>query len=149
MGILVQDIHAARARFIAVTGLDFTPVQTVPFRHFQDARGSRALELTVCYSVEGPPFLELVQADPEGGVFGSQHGEGVHHVGFHEPDVAARMERLRGEQDLAMEAARFGNRDASRMGAAYTAPAGLHGVRLEIVDERGRGALLDWLASFR
>lgn len=131
-----------------MTGLDFTPPQTVPLKHFQDSRGRRALELTVCYSIEGPPFLELVQADPEGGVFGVQNLGGVHHVGFHDPDVLARMNRLNQEDGLELEAARFGNKDESRMGGAFTAPTGLYGVRLEIVDERGRAALLDWIRPF-
>jgi catechol 2,3-dioxygenase-like lactoylglutathione lyase family enzyme len=149
VGILVADIAVARRRFIEVTGLDFTPVHTISFPHFQDSRGSRALDLTVCYSTQGPPFLELVQSDPAGGVYGSGHGEGLHHIGFHEPDVAVRLDRLQSEQGLGLEAARFGNKDPARMGAFYTAPAGLHGVRLEVVDEHGRAALFDWLAAFR
>jgi catechol 2,3-dioxygenase-like lactoylglutathione lyase family enzyme len=148
VGILVDDIVAARDRFGAITGLTFTPVETFRFPHFEDSRGKRELELVVCYSTEGPPFLELVQSDPEGGVYGRQGGEGLHHLGFHEPDVAGRMDRLEHDHGLTLEGARFGNKDAARMAAAYTSPSGLNGVRLEIVDERGRVGLYEWLASF-
>jgi catechol 2,3-dioxygenase-like lactoylglutathione lyase family enzyme len=149
VGILVDDIEAAREKFSAITGLVFTPVQTVRFPHFRDARGERELELVVSYSIEGPPFLELVLSDPAGGVYGRQAGEGLHHLGFHETDVAGRMESLQREHGLALDGARFGNKDASRMAAAYTRPEDLHGVRLEIVDERGRLGLFEWLASFK
>lgn len=148
VGILVNDIHAARERFAAVTGLRFTPVQVVPLKHFRDAHGDHELSLTLCYSVEGPPFLELIQADPAGGVFGTHQGDGVHHVGFHEEDVAGRVRELESRHGLGLEAARFGNRDATRMAAAYVDPGGLFGVRLELVDEQGRAALYDWLGSF-
>ena len=148
VGILVDDIAAARDRFSSITGLEFTPVQTIRFPHFEDSRGKRELELVFCYSIEGPPFLELVQSDPEGGVYGRQNGEGLHHLGFHEHDVRSRMDQLEREHGMTHEGARFGNRDAGRMAAAYTSPAGLHGVRLEIVDERGRVGLYEWLASF-
>jgi catechol 2,3-dioxygenase-like lactoylglutathione lyase family enzyme len=148
VGILVDDIEAARNRFSAITGLNFTPVRTIHFLNFEDSRGKRELDLVVCYSTEGPPFLELVQSDPAGGVYGQQNGEGFHHVGFHEPDVAGRMDELQRDHGLKFEGARFGNRDASRMAAAYTSPSGLNGVRLEIVDERGRVGLYEWLASF-
>jgi catechol 2,3-dioxygenase-like lactoylglutathione lyase family enzyme len=148
VGILVDDIGAARDRFGAITGLNFTPVQTIRFPHFEDSRGKRELELVVCYSTEGPPYLELVQSDPDGGVYGRQEREGLHHLGFHEPDVAGRMNLLARDHGIEREGARFGNRDAGRMAAAYTSPAGLHGVRLEIVDERGRVGLYEWLASF-
>ena len=148
VGILVDDIEEARSRFSATTGFSFTPVQTIRFPHFQDTRGKRELELVVCYSTHGPPFLELVQSDADGGVYGRQDGEGLHHLGFHEPDVAGRMEQLERKHGLTLEGARFGNRDAGRMAAAYTSPAGLHGVRLEIVDDRGRVGLYEWLASF-
>jgi catechol 2,3-dioxygenase-like lactoylglutathione lyase family enzyme len=147
VGILVADIAAARERFAEVTGLEFTPVQTIRFAHFKDSLGSRPLELTVCYSTLGPPFLELVQSDPAGGVYGGEQGEGLHHIGFHEPNVAARL-GLMVTEGLSMEAARFGNKDPARLAAYYTNPAGLHGVRLEVVDERGRAALMDWLGSF-
>jgi hypothetical protein len=81
-------------------------------------------------------------------VYGRQNGEGLHHLGFHEHDVRSRMDQLEREHGMTHEGARFGNRDAGRMAAAYTSAAGLHGVRLEIVDERGRVRLYDWLASF-
>jgi catechol 2,3-dioxygenase-like lactoylglutathione lyase family enzyme len=145
VGILVSDIEAARERFANVTGLDFTPIETMHFEHFHDERGDRSLDITLCYSAEGPPFLELVQADPAGGIFGRQHGEGVHHVGFHRPDPGAWLER--GPGGMAREAARFGNRDPLRVASLFAAPGGLHGVRLEIVDERTRAGFLDWVRS--
>lgn len=117
------------------------------FENFADSRGLRALDLTVCYSLEGPPYLELVQWDVDGGVFGSQHGEGLHHIGFHDDDVPARLSRLEGQQDVRIAARRFGNRRSENLHSFLSEPGDLHGVRLEIVDEQGRLALEEWLGS--
>jgi catechol 2,3-dioxygenase-like lactoylglutathione lyase family enzyme len=143
VGILVGDIEAARERFSAATGLGFTPVRTIHVERFEDERGRRPLDITLCYSTVGPPFLELVQADPAGGVFGAHHGEGFHHLGFHAADLQTWLEARspRGEP----EAARFRGSDAGRLASFFIPPAALHGVRLEIVDERGRPAFLSWL----
>jgi hypothetical protein len=148
VGVLVADIAAARERFAAVTGMTFTPATAMRFENFEDARGPRTIEITVCYSLEGPPYLELVQWDPEGGIFGSQLGEGLHHLGFHDPDVPARLAGLQGEHGVSAASRRHGNRHAERLHAFMTVAADLHGVRLEVVDEEGRLALQDWLGSF-
>jgi hypothetical protein len=130
-----------------VTGLTFTAPTVMRFENFADSRGLRALDLTVCYSLEGPPYLELVQWDLQGGVFGSQHGEGLHHIGFHDGDVPARQSRLESEQGVRIAARRFGNRRSEVLHSILSEPADLHGVRLEIVDEKGRLALEEWLGS--
>jgi len=148
VGVLVADIKAARDRFASVTGLTFTEPETRRFANFDDSRGPRPLELTMCYSLEGPPYLELVQWDPHGGVFGSEHGEGLHHIGFHNDDVAAHLDGL-GRNRVAIESRRFGNRRTDVLRAFITDPASLHGVRLEMVDDQGRIALEEWLDSLR
>jgi hypothetical protein len=145
--VLVADIAAARERFADVTGLTFTPPATMRFENFADSNGRRAVELTVCYSLQGPPYLELVQADPEGGVFGSEHGEGVHHIGFHDADVPGRLAELEARHGLRAASRRFGSRRPERLHAFLTEPQELFGVRLEVVDEQGRIALEEWLAS--
>jgi catechol 2,3-dioxygenase-like lactoylglutathione lyase family enzyme len=145
VGILVDDIVAARERFAAVTGLGFTEIQTVHIENFQDDRGSRPLDITLCYSQEGPPFLELVQSDPAGGIFGRRHGEGLHHLGFHRPEAGEWLEHS--PPGLTREAARFRTSAPSCLASFFTAPGGLHGVRLEIIDESGRPGFFQWLRT--
>jgi hypothetical protein len=117
------------------------------FENFADSRGLRAIDLTVCYSLEGPPYLELVEWDPGGGVFGSQHGEGLHHIGFHDANVPARLVKLEAEHEVRIAGRRFGNRRPERLHSFLSEAGDLHGVRLEIVDEQGRIALEEWLGS--
>jgi hypothetical protein len=119
------------------------------FENFEDSRGRRAIELTICYSLEGPPYLELVQSDPLGGVFGSQLGEGFHHLGFHDDDVSARLGSLEAEHGIHSASRRFGNQHADRLHAFLTQAPDLLGIRLEVVDEQGRIALEEWLGSLR
>ena len=147
--MLVADIVVARERFAEVTGLTFTPPSAMRFENFADSRGARAIDLVVCYSLEGPPYLELVQWDPEGGVFGSAHGEGIHHIGFHHEDVPGHVIDVEERHHVAIAAMRFGNRRPDRLHSFITEASSLHGVRLEIVDEQGRVALQEWLGSVR
>jgi hypothetical protein len=130
-----------------VTGLTFTAPTVMRFENFADSLGARKLDLTVCYSREGPPYLELVEWDLQGGVFGSQLGEGLHHIGFHDAGVPARQAKLESKQDVRIAARRFGNRRSDLLHSFLSEPGDLHGVRLEIVDEKGRIALEEWLGS--
>ena len=53
VGILVKDIEAAAADFIALLGVEFEPV------HAQQVGTGDTVRL--CYSLQGPPYLELME----------------------------------------------------------------------------------------
>ena len=53
MGILVKDVEAARADFTAMLGVEFEPVHSQQIATGETTR--------FCYSLQGPPYLELVE----------------------------------------------------------------------------------------
>ena len=121
VGILVRDIEAARADFTAKLGVEFEPV------HGQQIATGETTRF--CYSLQGPPYLELVEMTGTGSWSAGQP-EGFHHIGLSDPSVPDRC-------------AAFGDRtdpiSADESGAprvVLTRPEALHGVRLEFFDAK-------------
>src|SRR5277367_6908800 len=81
VGILVRDVDAARADFAARLGLEFEPVHS-----HQVATGETT---RFCYSLAGPPYIELVEMTGTGS-WSPEQPEGFHHIGVSDPSVAAR-----------------------------------------------------------
>ena len=53
-----------------------------------------------CYSLPGPPYIELVQmADTSLGIWGPEQGEGLHHIAFADPDVPGTCAAFGGQAD--------------------------------------------------
>jgi hypothetical protein len=95
VGILVKDIHAGIEHFGAMLGLDFGEPATVHLD--MEQAGERVThELTYSHSVQGPPHIELLQCTADG-IWGLQHGEGLHHVGGRCADLGPTVERLLAE----------------------------------------------------
>jgi len=94
-----------------------------------------AADITVVYSVEGPPFIELIESQDDG-VWGHQHGEGLHHIGLWEDDVTARLAEL-AAQGITADLEIFLGDDV--LYAAYLPPSALHNTRLEIVTRQRPG----------
>lgn len=130
VGILVKDIEAAVAHFGALLGAEFEPV------HSQEISTGETIRL--CYSLQGPPYLELVEMTGVG-VWSPCQGEGLHHIGFSDPSVTSRC-------------AEFGEVDVIASGGgsplvAMTRPATLHGVRVEYLDANVAAQFLEYLRS--
>ena len=94
----------------------------------EDGQPAAARDLTVVYSVEGPPYLELIESQ-EGGVWGHHHGEGLHHIGSYHDDLAGRVAELLAvgttpECTVYM---------AGELIAIYLGPEHTHQTRLELV----------------
>jgi catechol 2,3-dioxygenase-like lactoylglutathione lyase family enzyme len=128
VGILVQDLEGAAARFSEVLGVTFgDPVEA----HFDELTETGEIEpqkLRVAFSREGPPHYELCQAH-DSGIWGRQQGDGVHHLALWEDDVGSRLTELR----------RFGVdaemllRTPDKNLVAYLSPRSVHGIRFEVV----------------
>jgi catechol 2,3-dioxygenase-like lactoylglutathione lyase family enzyme len=145
IGILVNDMHAAIKHFSEVLGLTFNEPAIAHVDYFdQDGLGRSTLDLKICYSTEGPPYYELLETQPDG-LYGRQHGEGMHHLGFWEPDCEARLKGLLEEHGMRWEASQLYTDARNKLIAAYTYPESLHGVRLEIVDEDRRPGMERWI----
>jgi catechol 2,3-dioxygenase-like lactoylglutathione lyase family enzyme len=131
VGILVTDIEAAKAHFAALLGLTFGETRVVALKDVEDHGVVTDVDLPVAYSVEGPPFLELIEAR-EGGTWGIQHGEGLHHVGVWQDDLAERVAELLAAGHAAECVVR---RPDGTMMATYldVEHPHVHGTRLELV----------------
>ncbi|MDR1386323.1 MAG: VOC family protein [Propionibacteriaceae bacterium] len=145
VGFLVPDLDAAIARWSAATGYTFGPIARFHADRYLDHASPdlRVQEPRIAFSVEGPPYIELMETTGLG-----THGQdqlGVHHLGF------------RGLSDLGRQLERLDAAGLGHDGVAYD-PAGdvvlfftraeaLDGIRLELIspypgrmltDDRGR-----------
>jgi catechol 2,3-dioxygenase-like lactoylglutathione lyase family enzyme len=134
IGILVYDLDAAIARFSDLLGLHFNRVDA-DADLLGDDGAMTPVHVDAAFSVEGPPFYELILAQ-SAGVWGRQQGEGVHHVGLWQGGIEAKLEELRakGARTEALL------RDPGARLLAYLAPEGAHGTRIELVDDGFRSA---------
>jgi len=129
VGILVKDIEAAAADFTALLGVEFEPV------HAQQVGTGDTVRL--CYSLQGPPYLELMEMTGSG-VWSPGQGEGLHHIGVSDPSVSGRCAAF-GEVDMISPGG-----DGSPL-VAMTRPGALHGVRVEYLDANLAAQFLGYL----
>ncbi len=130
VGILVSDIDEGIRRFSTLLGLSFNEPRIVAVT-IEEAGRSSPRELKVSYSVEGPPFLELIESQ-EDGLWGAQQGEGLHHVGSWEGDLGARLNGLTDEGTPVEVKISVGD----RLVAVYLDPEPVHNTRVELVAQR-------------
>jgi catechol 2,3-dioxygenase-like lactoylglutathione lyase family enzyme len=132
IGILVKDVEAARADFTASLGVEFEPVHSQQIATGETTR--------FCYSLQGPPYLELVEMTGTGS-WSPDQPEGFHHIGLSDPDTPARCAAFgRGVELIAP------GPDGSPL-VALTPPEALHGVRVEYFDANIAARFLGYLQS--
>jgi methylmalonyl-CoA/ethylmalonyl-CoA epimerase len=125
VGIAVADLGAARALYEGALGLEVTHEEVIA------EQGVHELLLRA-----GEAYVQLVAPLSPGspvGKFLAKRGEGVHHVGYSVPDVAAALAELRAEGFEVIE-------PAPRTGSGGTTIAFLHpkamgGVLVELVED--------------
>src|SRR4029453_5130931 len=88
VGILVPDLDEAVARFAEVLGLSFKEPAVAHVDRFEYGSSVEALDLRITGSIQGPPYLELLESQDNSSLYGHAH-EGLHHVGLWEPDPEA------------------------------------------------------------
>jgi len=132
VGILVRDVEAARADFTAKLGVEFEPV------HGQQIATGETTRF--CYSLQGPPYLELVEMTGTGS-WSPDQPEGFHHIGISDSDVSARCTALGGQADLIAPGP-----DGAPL-VALTSPEALHGIRVEYFDAAVAAQFLKYLSS--
>ncbi len=93
VGVLVNEIESAMVRFGELLGLTFGEPLTLRFDEVIEEGRRVDRDLRLVYSIEGPPFLELIEAQDDG-VWGRQHGEGLHHIGVWQDALEARLIEL-------------------------------------------------------
>src|SRR5205823_10933962 len=104
--------------------------------------GVREAMLHVSDAAGGASYVQLLEplaADTPVGKFLAQRGEGVHHIGYGVADVAAEIDRLRGEGvRLVDERPRHGSLGAS---IAFLHPKSVTGVLTELVQASSGGGV--------
>jgi methylmalonyl-CoA/ethylmalonyl-CoA epimerase len=129
VGIAVADLAAARALYEQVLGLQVTHEEVI------EDQGVHELLLRA-----GDAFVQLVaplSPDTPVGRFLAKRGEGVHHVGFAVPDVAAAIADLRAQgAEVIDPAPRTGSGGTT---IAFLHPRSMQGVLVELV-EAGSGS---------
>jgi catechol 2,3-dioxygenase-like lactoylglutathione lyase family enzyme len=145
IGVIVEDLEAAIARHERALGLTFMEPLTVHVDRLVDNGRETELDLTICFSHQGPPHWELLLAVGDG-IYGPQHVGGLHHVAVLDPEPAARRDELvaRGFRETAAQYRADGSLIVS-----YVDPAQLDGVRIELLDAAQNVEILRWIAGER
>ena len=132
VGIAVADLAAARAFYQDVLGLEAAHEEVI------DDQGVHELLFRL-----GDAFVQLVAPlgpDTPVGRFLARRGEGLHHVGYAVPDVAAALQELRAAGvEVVDPEPRIGSGGTT---IAFVHPKSMQGVLVELVEEgtghRGR-----------
>jgi catechol 2,3-dioxygenase-like lactoylglutathione lyase family enzyme len=142
VAILVKDIDAAIQDFSRSLGLTFHPPIRAEFSQLVDPE-PHASFCRCTYSQDGPPHIELIEANGDG-LFSLSQGEGVHHLGFWEDDMEGRCSML------AALAVNEGARTVGVDGVTYSwfnRPEDCHGVRLEYLNTAQREVAETWMKT--
>lgn len=132
VGIAVRDLDASIAFYESTFGL------TVAHRETNEDQGVREAMLLVAAGdptgIPGGSYVQLLEPtrpDSPVGKFLARSGEGVHHIGYGVPDVAAALDRLGGAGvRLVDQRPRHGSMGAA---IAFLHPKDVGGVLVELV----------------
>jgi hypothetical protein len=127
-GVLVCDLMEATARFATLLGVQFGRPRVLNLSGCEVRGEPGEGELRYVYSLQGPPYLELVECQASG-LWGREHGEGLHHIGKQETDLPARLAELL--RDGAHPEAVL--RADARLRAVYLPRSAACGVHIELV----------------
>jgi catechol 2,3-dioxygenase-like lactoylglutathione lyase family enzyme len=142
VGVLVPDLGEAMQRFEDVLGLEFKDPARVQVNRFVEGQFDGPIELNLTWSVQGPPYLELIEST--GDALYAHHHEGLHHIGLWEPDNAGRRDSLQ-SKGVGVTSAQF--YPEGGIIALYSEPNDRFGTRMEFVDEARREQMETWLAG--
>lgn len=141
VGYVVSDLAEAMERLTAGAGLSWASPRTLPVTLRSPARETpTSVHLT--YSVQGPPYLELIEEQP-GTVWGSEH-RGFHHMGYWSGRFAGDIDALTGS-GFEFEAGAVDENGALARFAYLREP--YTGLRIELRDEARRPQTEHWLRS--
>ncbi|MGH3149554.1 MAG: VOC family protein [Streptosporangiaceae bacterium] len=137
IGLTVPDLGAAMEQYTATFGFSWATIHESTPEVIVDGQRRQA-EIAVTYSIQGPPYLELVQ-ERRGSIWGAD-GFALTHVGFWAEDLGAGLRAL-GETGLAARV-----HDAGQPARfSYHPFAG--GLWIELVHTSFKAQLADWIAD--
>jgi len=140
IGLIVPDLRAAMEQYTATFGFSWATVHESTPEVIVDGE-QRQAQIAVTYSLQGPPYLELVQ-ERRGSIWGAD-GLALTHVGFWAEDLSAGRRAL----DASGLVARV--RDADRDGrpARFSYHPFAGGLWIELVHTSFKEQLADWIAG--
>jgi hypothetical protein len=142
IGLTVPDVRAAMEQYAAAFGFSWAPLSEGAHDVIADGERRRA-EIAVTYSMQGPPYLELIE-ERRGSIWGAD-GFGLSHVGFWAEDLSAARRAL---EDSGL-AARVHDAGPDGRPARYTYHPFAGGLWIELVHTSFRAQLADWIAQTR
>jgi hypothetical protein len=79
VGYVVSDLDEAMEQLTVSAGLSWASTRTLPTT-LRTPAGEVSATVCLTYSVQGPPYLELIEEQP-GTIWGNEH-RGFHHLGY-------------------------------------------------------------------
>ncbi|HLK46354.1 MAG TPA: VOC family protein [Acidimicrobiales bacterium] len=143
VGFLVPDLEVALPKVERVLGVSFPEPTVAHAPYFRDGAQVGELALRLAWSKEGPPHVELIEAQGEG-LYSLRRGIGFHHLGLWEADFDGLNRRL--EQESIGEQAVQRGPDGEVI-ANYTDPDPFFGIRLEFVSDSRIAQTYAWLSG--
>ena len=140
IGLIVPDLHAAMEQYTATFGFSWATVHESTPEVIVDGERRQA-QIAVTYSIQGPPYLELVQ-ERRGSIWGAD-GLALTHVGFWAEDLSAGRRAL--DESGLVARVRDDDRDGRPARFSYHPFAG--GLWIELVHTSFREQLADWIAD--
>jgi len=142
IGVLVENLDAAMERFSRVLDMSFNDPITATFDRLEDPDPGESF-VRCTYSREGPPHIELLEANGNG-LWSLENGEGFHHLGFWEPDTVGRCSLLEAES---LKIGAKVVQSNGRIMTVFNDPADLFGIRLEFLHDSSRSLMEQWAAT--
>jgi hypothetical protein len=141
--LLVPSIARAVATQSELLGLAFCEAHVAPFARVDHYGNSGPVDVPMTYSMAGPPYVEILQATGEG-LWSSERGYGVHHVGGFAVEFAATVKRYEA-LGLPREATIFAGNGEPII--AFFSPSQPGGVRLEVLSPVLRPSWTEWVGG--
>jgi Glyoxalase/Bleomycin resistance protein/Dioxygenase superfamily len=140
VGLTVPDLHEAMELYSRAFGFDWATVHERSPTVIVDGV-SREAEIAVTYSVQGPPYLELVE-ERRGDIWGAA-GLSLTHVGFWAEDIDA----ARGGLEAMGLPTRMHAPDIEGAPMRFSYHQTSSGLWIELVHTRFKAELADWIAA--
>lgn len=126
VGLVVEDLDAAIEELSRTLGLEFNEPHDSTYGDSH---------IRVCYSLQGPPYVELIQGEP-GSLWDTAGGPRADHLGYFVDDFEASKQRL---IDSGMPV----DIDGMQWGRTFSYHRSSHsGLRVELVDSARREQLI-------
>ena len=144
----VHDLDEAIPRYAEALNKTFRPIEVLHIEHVEQPLYGReephAIDRRLSYSLEGPPYVELIELVTEPNDFASNtQAEGLHHIGMFATDNEAWRQQLK-STGVRTEM-RCLDADGDKTVFWMTAPGDLYGSRVEFLDDSLRGELAEWV----